>query len=301
MEQEIGKQYSKDKTRDRSGFLAEARLQQSTFRANVLKVPFDTFGSYLTKEDAENGLNFYSELGTVKEVKERFPEYNKTVYADMLRSEHLGFNLFAPFKEDFSYAKEVLNQFLSIKIASIEQINFAYAPSPSNRFLDDQTQFDVCVEYTDTNSDNCLIGVTINFTENDFFLKTNSKEALAIKNEKSRYHQVSNNCGIYKPEALTSLSEDTFRETWKHQLLGERILFKDADKFKRFTSLVIFPKGNTIYAQTSIDYSQKLNANNDKFVPVTLESFIENCKENSPNEDFNNWINYLVDRYIAQG
>jgi len=67
--QEFGKQYSKDDKTDPSGFLRRARLHQSVFRAKQLELPFDTYGNYLTKEDGENGKNFYDGYGIFDAVK----------------------------------------------------------------------------------------------------------------------------------------------------------------------------------------------------------------------------------------
>jgi hypothetical protein len=55
MQQEIGKQYSKDNQADKTGFLKKARLHQSEYRAFVLNVPCDRYGNYLTPTDALAG------------------------------------------------------------------------------------------------------------------------------------------------------------------------------------------------------------------------------------------------------
>ena len=97
MEYKIGPQYSKDRITDKTGFLEKARLHQSKYRAEVLHVDFDTYGNYLTTEDANQGLNFYDDFDIFHEVKKRYKNYSKPLYANLLRSEHIGFNLFIPF------------------------------------------------------------------------------------------------------------------------------------------------------------------------------------------------------------
>ena len=299
MAQEIGNQYSKDKVRDRSGFLAQSRLQQSTFRANTLDVPYETFGNYLVKEDAEKGLNFYKD--TIKEVQNRFPEYDKPLYANMLQSQSVAFNFFSAIKEDTEFGTKVLNEFLTTKIESIEKVEFAYTPSPSNRYLDDDTAFNVYIEYNDVLNKKCILGVTINYTENGYKLKSGSKEALALKNKKSRYNLVTDNCGIFELETVKLLPADSYRQLWKTQLLGERILFKDAETFSRFTSLVISAEGNTTFNQTCKEYAPLLINSKDKFKQISFHNFIASCKTNSTNEDTNEWISYLTNRYLVQG
>lgn len=298
MAQEIGKQYSKDKTRDRSGFLASARLLQSTFRANTLDLDYDTFGNYLTKPDAEKGLNFYNT--TFNEVQNRFPEYDKPLYANMLHNQSAAFNLFIEIKNDFDYGREVLNEFLTTKIATINKVEFAYTPSPSNRYLDDETAFHVYIEYTDVLKKKCIIGVLINYTENGYKLKPGSKEAIALKNPKSRYNLVTTNCQVFEPAAYSSLPNDLYRQLWKAQLLGERILFKDANTFSRFTLLVISPQGNTSFKQTCTEYSKLIIQPKDKFKQIDLEKFIASCEKNSTKKETKTWSTYLTERYLVK-
>ena len=110
MKNEIGPQYPRDKTIDKTGFLEKARLHQSKYRANIIKVPFDKYGNYLTKEDAKRGVNFYNDFEIFKEVKKRYPKYSKSIYANMLRSEHISFNLFIPLKKDLVFGKRLTSK-----------------------------------------------------------------------------------------------------------------------------------------------------------------------------------------------
>jgi hypothetical protein len=73
--QPLGNQYPKEVKPDPSGFLRQARLHQSVFRAKHLDLPFDT--NYLIKEDAEKGKNFYDGFGIFETVKE-YRRYNKS-------------------------------------------------------------------------------------------------------------------------------------------------------------------------------------------------------------------------------
>ena len=66
---EIGKQYmSEDNRVDKSGFKSKARLHQSKFRAERLKVSCERYGNYLTQTDAEKGLNFYHDFAIFQAV-----------------------------------------------------------------------------------------------------------------------------------------------------------------------------------------------------------------------------------------
>lgn len=298
--QKIGKQYKKDKLTDATGFLEKARHHQSEYRAFILNVPCDEYGNYLTKEDASVGLNFYPDFNIFQEVKKRYKNYSKALYANMLRSEHIGFNLFIPFKTNPDFGKNVFNNFLSNQIQSIDKIKIEYAPSPAEKYLDDRTSFDTYIEYTHIDNHKGIIGIEVKYTEHEYKLKTGSKEEKDINNESSRYYIVSEKSQLYKPETLSLLKADKYRQVWRNQLLGESILIEDNDKFKHFTSLTIFPKGNLHFVETSKEYMEMLTSHSDRFVSITYEDFILTCKKYCTNDKYIKWINYLEDRYIIQ-
>lgn len=301
MTQEIGPQYSRDKVTDTTGFLGKARLHQSKYRAFKLKVSYDTHGNYLTKEDALIGLNFYDDFDIFQEVKKRYPKYSKPLYANMLRSEHIGFNLFVPLKIDFEFGKKVLNDLLSEQILSIDRVEIEYAPSPAEKYLNDKTSFDTYIEYTHTDKQKGIIGIEVKYTEHEYPLKHGSKQEAYINDKNSKYHKISEQCLLYKPGTIDQLITDKYRQIWRNQLLGESIIIEDNDKFKHFTSLTIFPKGNFHFIETSKEYMDMMIRNNDRFVPVTYEDFLTTCDRNKPNDRFNRWLNYLQKRYIIEG
>jgi hypothetical protein len=113
--QEPGRQYQIDDKLDTSGFLRQARLHQSVFRAKHLGLPFDTYGNYLIKEDAEKGKNFYDGFGIFEAVRE-YRRYNKPLYANMLRSEHIPFNFFISLNCDRNYCKLVIVEIIKSDI-----------------------------------------------------------------------------------------------------------------------------------------------------------------------------------------
>lgn len=299
MNQDIGKQCDKDYRTDRSGFLARARWHQSAFRARKLAVPFDDYGNYLQQADAEKGFNFYDDFDIFKAVKDRYPNYSKPLYANMLRSEHIPFNLFIPFMTDYKYAVNVFNVMLNGTIGSIDRIKIEYAPSPSSKYLNDRTSFDACIWYTHVNGKKGVIGVEVKYTEHDYPLKAGSTEEGKIEDRQSIYYKTALHCGLFDPEHFNKLASDRFRQIWRNQLLGERMLIVDPEKYNHFHSLTIYPEGNLHFVEASKDYLQLLISNNLKFLPVTYESFLQACQRFLPDQRFQKWIDYLRERYIV--
>ena len=297
--EEIGRQYSKDDKYDPSGFLIRARLHQSRFRAEILNLPSVDYGNYLTREDAEAGMNFYDGFGIFDAVRKRFPNYNMPLYANMLRSEHIPFNLFVPLNSNKNFCKSVFNDFFNNRINSIDRIEIEHAPKPRKNYLNDSTSFDTYIEYTTNDNLKGIIGIEVKYTERGYGLKKDSTQETAIKEKTSKYYKVSQQSKLFRPETIDELITDKYRQVWRNQLLGESILITDRNKFTYFTSLTIFPQGNSHFVETSKNYLDMLTSNDLKFIPITYEEFFSVCKKYCPDNKYREWLDYLISRYLV--
>jgi len=295
----IGDQYPEDKNTDKTGFLARARLHQSEYRAKILNVPFDGYGNYLTRSDAEAGLNFFGDFGIFDAVRKRYPKYSRALYANMLRSEHIGFNLFIPFRVDLEFGKIVFNEILDGQIESIDCIEIEYAPPEPEKYLNDRTSFDAYIEYTHIDNSHGIIGIEVKYTEHEYKLESGSKQEADINNKDSRYYTVTDQCGLYKPDTIDRLKSDKFRQIWRNQLLGESIILSETDEFQHFTSLTIFPSGNSHFIEACQEYEEMLAENDGRFVSVTYEDFIAIGRKHNPHGKFSEWLDYLDERYLV--
>jgi hypothetical protein len=295
--QEIGQQYSKDDKIDPSGFLRRARFHQSIFRAKYLDLPSDTYGNYLTKEDGEKGENFYDGFGIFDAVK-KYRKYNKPLYSNLLRSEHIPFNFFIPLDKDRNYCKNIIADILKSNIISIDKIEIEYAPKPKEKYLNDGTSFDVYIEYTNSDGTKGMIGIEVKYTEREYKLQANSKQEKDINDKNSIYFSVTNNCGLYKPNAIEVLLTDKFRQVWRNHILGESLLLSDSNKFEHFTSLTLFPADNIHFIKTSKEYIDLLTNNDNKFIALTYEDFFALLSKYCPDINYKNWLDYLTTRYI---
>lgn len=299
MKQEIGKQCSDDNIVDKTGFKAKARMHQSKYRAEKLEVPYDGHGNYLTKADGEKGLNFYDGFGIFDSVK-KYRKYNRQLYSNLLRSEHIPFNFFIPFKRNNEFCKKVINEILNDSIKTIDRIEIEFAPSPAVNYLNDRTSFDAYMEYTHKNNERGIIGIEVKYTEHEYPLKPNSKEETEINNLSSQYYIVTQNSKLYKDDVIEKLITDRFRQVWRNHVLGASILIFDKDKFKYFTSMTFYPEGNIHFKEVCKEYIDDLmKTNNNNFIPVTYENFFSICKKYCPDLEYESWLKYLNERYIV--
>ena len=76
-------------------------------------------------------------------------------------------------------------------------------------------------------------------------------------------------------------------------------MLADSDKFKHFTSLTLFPKGNSHFIKTSKEYIDLLANNDNKFLPLTYEDFFAARIKHCPDDNYKEWLDYLTTRYIV--
>jgi hypothetical protein len=296
----IGKQHEiEDDRTDPSGFLREAREHQSNFRLKYLNLfEYDKYGNYLAIKDAEKGLNFYDDFGIFDSVK-RYSKFNKNLYQNMLRSEHIPFNIFIPLDMNKEYLKNTFNNILDNKIKSIDLLKIEYAPEPKEIYLNDKTSFDVYVEYTHIGDTKGIIGIEIKYTEREY--KIGLKEKQETENMQSKYYVITEKSNNYREEFINRVKEDNYRQIWRNHLLGESILINNSEKYKDFVSITIFPIKNKHFQKTSEEYKNFLKDEyRNKCLFITYESFFELLGDYCPNEKYRKWIDYLNLRYIIK-
>lgn len=232
---------------------------------------------------------------------------------NLLRSEHIPYNIFFPMQYDLEGAKVLFNHLLgSNRISSINRILIEH--NPGN--LKDGTAFDVYVEYQ--TSDNQLggIGIEVKYTEQEYLIKRDSKEWSETHNENGLIHLADNyripsfECGWFKKEFISDAESRTkkhvvankFRQIWRNHLLGAAMIFNG--ELSEFTSLTVYPDGNVHFKEVLPEYETMLtDAGKDTFKHLTYEklfSLMEQSFNQSAIPNLNDWITYLRRRYIVE-
>jgi len=285
---EIGKQYSKD-----DDFKKKARLHQSKFRKE-LGLEYNEYGNRLIDIDAEKNYNYYDGLNVVSTLRKRYPHYSKMRDADMLRSEHIPFNFFAPLIEKTETAKAIFNKYLNNEIKIINLIEIEFAPKPKEKYLDDGTSFDTYIEFINKNDEKCGIGIEVKYTEHEYSLGKTEGESL--KNNNSPYYKVSEKSELYINNPFDILKKDEYRQIWRNHILGESMI----PHISEFYSLIVYPKGNTHFYNVIPKYTELLQ--NDKrkyFKGITFEDYLSNLRQiTNNNKELLKWVDYLEKRYL---
>jgi len=294
-------------------FKRTARTHQSDFRANFLKVPFDPenkygkYGAFLMPDDANAGLNFCKDFRQeiLDRIQKRYPRLTATqhdgLYANMLRSEHIPWNVFIPMAHDLSATAKVFNKILGAdEIDEVTDIRIEWAPEKTN-CLNDNTSFDTYIEYLH-NGKTCGIGIEVKYTEEGYPFGAKERREV-MENEQSRYAQVTKLSKWYIPEITdhpireTPLCKDKYRQIWRNHILGACMI--QNNMLAKFHSITLYPHGNPHFGEVLPKYESFLtDEGRSSFGYITIESLIDLLDRYFPKtKKYQNWIQYLRVRY----
>lgn len=249
---------------------------------------------------------------------------------NLLRSEHIPYNVFFPLKIEDKETVALFNDILgSNRIEHITDIKIEYAPvktdnvsSKEMSLLGDGTAFDVYIEYIPKNSQPGQkggIGIEVKYTEKEYRLKPDSKEYRETHDANGihladNYKCPSYKIGWFKPEYLmdvpkedTTKSEshlvaDKYRQIWRNHLLGAAMILNG--NLSEFTSLTVFPEGNGHFREDEdnrlwSEYKKKLTEEGKATLKyLTFESLFSKMRKHLHFQGATEWIDYLEKRYI---
>lgn len=286
---DIGTQYKPD-----DEFKTKARFFQSKYRAEVLKIEFQDYGNRLTDSDAEALLNYYDNLNSRDVLRQRYTSYSRKRDADMLRSEHIPFNLLAPLDTNHEATIKILSDAWNIDCTEIQLIEIEYAPSPKEEYLNDGTAFDTYLKVILKNGNTCGIGIEVKYTEQDYPI--GKTESINVKNHDSLYWKTARASGCFKNPDNEIFGTDPFRQVWRNHLLGLKMVeIGDVDEF---FSIALFPNGNHHFHTVLPQYISSLKDEAKSYViGSTFEKYISAIQGSS---DFEEWKNWLDRRYIIK-
>jgi hypothetical protein len=295
------KPYSEDNV-----FKAQARRHQSDFREKVLHVDFDDsnprarYGNLLPKEAATQGLIFYEGYRDhiMKVAEDRYGKINGTIrYSNLLRSEHIPLNIFAPMEKSIKKAVELFNDIISGGIARIVGIWIEYPRKyDPDRYLKDKTSFDTFISYTSDSGLRGGIGIEVKYTEGGY--KIGSKENDHIDNPDHQYFKVSKASGYFLNPDPKIFKANHLRQIWRNHILGASMM--QEGELDVFHCIHLYPKGNSHFDEYAVpQYRERLTEKGKKsFIGLTYENLFLLMGKYFTTPQETDWLEYLKQRYL---
>ena len=310
-----------------SDYRKACRHHQAWFRENILKVEMgrnhstrqgtnetveefehrrttETDIAILTSSDAARLMNFvpeyHEEIGkALCEDRGRIPT-DFGLMANMLRSEHVPWNLFVPMMTDLVAAAMCFKEILPHRdIKTIRNWKIEYAPNT----IQDKTAFDVYVEYETSRGETGVIGIEVKYTEEGY--SVGNKEFAMMQNPESAYSVTTRNSECFINNDPMQFNNPDFIQLWRNHILGLAMLQHGMTDY--FDSLTLYPLGNIHFHSSDShvgvieSYEELLTEKGkDTFHAITYEDFFNVLKKHYSSSRNRVWLDYLETRYIIK-
>ena len=281
-------------------FKAKARAHQFAFRENELNDFYDEKNPQviLSPNAAKQGLIFcdtYREL-----IKSKVKSKSSMLFSNMLRSEHIPYNIFTPMEEDLNAATTLFNEIIGGSISKISHIRIEFAGNADDRseYLNDGTSFDTFIEYISSDGSIGGIGIEVKYTENGYPIGVKERED--IENINGLYYQMTKDSHWYIPtlNILSFIKANHLRQIWRNHILGYSMLRRG--DIQHFHHIHLYPAGNKHFHERAIPEYKTLLTESGKvsFIALTYESLFDMIGKIFVSEKQQDWLKYLRKRYL---
>lgn len=203
------------------------------------------------------------------------------LFANLLSSQPLCFNLFGELARDSDLATRVMRVMSPGRIGRVTNILFEHSPGRRDpRFTGDRSAFDVFVEYASPAGKRGFLGIEVKYHEalND-----------APAEHRARYDELADRMGIF-PADRAALKAKPLQQIWRDHLLAGALLHGGLG-YDEGAFVFLHPEGNTACAKAVAAYRWQLRET-DTFTAWTLEQVFAAIRGTGAT-----WIDSVEQRY----
>lgn len=291
----------KEKTyRYDDAFKAKARAHQFDYKESVLNDFYSEKNPQvvLSPEASKQGLIFCEEYREV--ILRKVKSFRATaLFSNMLRSEHIPYNIFTPMEEDLDNAAMLFNEIIGGGISKINNIYIEYAgDSDNSQYLNDGTSFDAFVKYETQNDTMGGIGIEVKYTENGY--RIGEKEKNDIVATDGKYHVMTDKSNYFLPGLNINMfiKADHLRQIWRNHILGYAMI--ENGDIQIFHHVHLYPEGNEHFHNYALpEYKALLSEDGiNSFIGLTYEDLFQKLPLFFKSDKQSYWIQYLNKRYM---
>lgn len=259
----------------------------------------------LSDENALKGANFYCyddmeewmNLQKWAKKDKRKLNFASNGLKNMLRSEHMPYNIFYPFeklrKNNPELLCKLLGEILKCDVEKVNEIRVEYAGNvDKNKLLNDNTSFDAYIGFQSC-GESCGAGFELKYTEGSY--PYGKSELENLNNESSLYWETAkaSNMFILSGENKKQLISKNLKQFWRNHLLGIKMV--QNNMLKKFYSVHLFPEQNTYQQFYAENYLKTIeDSHKQYFTPFTYEDLIGVGEKVEIKEK---WLAYFKNRY----
>jgi hypothetical protein len=208
------------------------------------------------------------------------------LFANLLSSQPLCFNLFGELQADLALAGRVFRDLYPERVAEVTAVRFEHSPGKGDlRYTGDRSAFDVFIEHSTPTGKRGFVGIEVKYHEG-------LDDAAA--SHKPRYTEVADAMGCFAHEHHDSLRAKPLQQMWRDHLLAGAMLANAADGWETGLYVFLHAARNTRCVRAAARYAECLT-DARTFAPLTLEALIATLHKHASGT----WVADLEDRYLG--
>jgi hypothetical protein len=193
---------------------------------------------------------------------------HQRLWADLLWSPALAFNLFGDLAADPGLANRVVHAWWPDTPGTVREIRFAHSPGRFDwSYLGSLRAFDAAIVLDLGDGTSGIIGVDVRYREE-------AKHAIAKPIGRPRQREVAARAGIFRPGAVDAADRSPLLVTSLEHLLLLSMLQHPSGEWRWGRYVVIHPAGNTDVATVCARYQEFL-VDRSSFSSMTVEELID--------------------------
>lgn len=270
-------------------FKRRARLQQSLWRESR-NIPIGLQPMRPKEGQVSRELGSRIDVAVAREKKYSFlsaaaeqavehrlknPQQHQTLntdrlYADLLSSMPMCFNLFAPLRCDLALANRAVHAWWPQVPGTVVDVRFEWSPGrrKAGRYLENASAFDVAFELDLGHGRRGLLGVETKYHEDC------RREAKRSSDSRiARYRLVSERSGAFLPGAVDAIVGTELQQIWLDHLLALSMTQDESEPWDWTGFALVHPAKNPSYVRAVKRYRKFLRQPGDLLV-ATLESLL---------------------------
>jgi len=214
---------------------------------------------------------------------------------DMLRSQHIPFNLVMPLAGN-AKAALFFEKILKLPVERVVTITVEFAPPAARKLLGDNTCFDAYAELEIKNKGVFAVGIEVKYTEGPY--RWGHTEYKRMHAQESAYLAVTTQSELYLTGALERLRTKKQKQMWRNQLLGECILSADIET-KDYRYILLYPGQSEYSFNLGSDYAKLLNDDkSERFAMISYEEWLDAAEQSIEKASDVDWVSYARERYL---
>ncbi len=192
---------------------------------------------------------------------------HQRLWADLLSSEAMAFNLFGDLAADLGLADRAVHTWWPGAPGTMGEVRFAHSPGRLDRaYLGNLIAFDAAFVLALRDGRQGIVGLDIKYHER-------TKRALPKPRRLPRYLEVAAGSGVFGPGAIDAVNRTDLLVMWLEHLLVLSMLQHASGTWKWGRYVVFHPAGNLDFAEACARYRDLL-VDQSTFSSVTVEELL---------------------------